>query len=441
MHTNLIFSQGETTLAVSRVLQALPHDEAANHGYRYRVIDTSHPAICMFHMLAAWMQGQVAVMVGNAETAAEFLEPGSFVVVKNAPFEKGKASVKDDVVYAQMQFPASSIAPAAMVLSSGTTGKPKGILLTRQGIEASCDILVDIFKMTPDETYGNLSPVHSMGGLRSFMLALRYGCSIHFFTNAKLQGVAYAQTVLDSGCVVILTGASFVRLVSTSMNWLSFKSSKLRAMMSCGSLYDEVASHAVQKQTGIEVVNAYGQTETSGLVMCEALGVYRPKRMPPPMKHVRQHFRLIEDDVYELGIEYPNSFHGYVGLAPHIDPIIWTGDYVQKHPDGITFQGRQGHAMKTTSADSWLFPELVENWLRDMAQVKDASVRPLPDHSGLWCVVHADQLPTDLKARLVAAIGKEYASIKMYAGYVSRTPAGKLIDMKAHSPLAPVFKA
>ena len=441
MHTNLIYSQGESTESVRRVLQALPLDAADNHGYPYRVVDSTHPAICMYHVLAAWLQGQVVVLVGNVNTAADFLEPGSYVVVKDAPFDSMHESELDTVSYTHMRFPSPSTAPAAVVLSSGTTGKPKGILLTRQGIEASCDILVDIFKMTPDETYGNLSPVHSMGGLRSFMLALRYGCNIHFFTNANLQGVAYAQAVLDSGCAVILTGASFVRLVGTSMNWLSFTSSKLRAMMSCGSLYDEVASHAVQKQTGIEVVNAYGQTETSGLVMCEALGVYRPKRMPPPMKNVRQHFRLIEGDVYELGIEYPYSFYGYVGHEPQIDSVIWTGDYIQKHADGISFQGRQGHAMKTTSADRWLFPETVENWLRDVAQVKDASVRPLPDHSGLWCVVHADELPADLKTRLIDAIGKEYASIKLYAGQVSRTPAGKLIDMKAHAQNAPVFKA
>ena len=137
MHTNLIYSQGESTESVRRVLQALPLDAAANHGYPYRVVDSTHPAICMYHVLAAWLQGQVVVLVGNADTAADFLEPGSYVVVKDAPFDSMLESEAGTVSYAHMRFPSPSRAPTAVVISPGATGKPKGLLLTRQGVDTS----------------------------------------------------------------------------------------------------------------------------------------------------------------------------------------------------------------------------------------------------------------------------------------------------------------
>ena len=66
--------------------------------------------------------------------------------------------------------------------------------------------------------------------------------------------------------------------------------------------------------------------------------------------------------------------------------------------------------------------------LRD-ARFTVAAVRPFPDHSGLLCVVDAPDLPFDLKARLIAALGQNYSVVEIDRGRVSRSPAGKLLEM------------
>ncbi|MEZ5923123.1 MAG: AMP-binding protein [Hyphomicrobiaceae bacterium] len=425
-----IRSAGHRTQSLPSILAALDNDPQENRGRPYRVVATHEPSLCLFHLLAGWRAGQIVVFAGSIETAADMLGTEDALIAEDVII--GDSSTAP--AYTDLVFPSQPDAPAAVVMSSGTTGKPKGILLTRAGIEASADLLIDVFKLEPGETYGNLSPVHTMGGLRAFMLALRYGNDIQFFEGVEARDLAFAKHVLSSGVAVVLSGASFVRLLDLSSRWLAGERTALRAIMSCGSLYDDRASRAVRDAYGIEVVNAYGQTETAGIVMCEPLGVYRPGLMAPPLPGVRQHFRPLDNEVFELGIEYPHSFFGYVGQAPRSDPIVWTGDLVARHETGIEFKGRDGHAIKTKTGESWLFPERVEAWIREHGGVSDAAVRPLPDHSGLWCVVSSPSIPATLKSDLCRALGPEYAELKIYAGIVSRTPSGKLAVMRPSHP-------
>lgn len=420
-----VWSADGRVTPVAAVLAELECDPPANRKAGYRVVSTDDPALCLFHLLAGWLQSQVVVFAGRVETAKEMLEREDYVIAADIEL-RGRDS---RLTYADLRFPLPATAPAAVVMSSGTTGKPKGILLSRDGIEHSADIIIDTFGLEPHEKYGNLSPVHTMGGLRSFMLALRFGRDIEFFDGAEERDLAFVQRVLCSGVSVALSGASFVRLLDVSGRWLAQTGTSLRAIMSCGSLYDDLASRRVRDAYGIEVANAYGQTETTGIVMCEPLGSYRLNRMAPPLAGVRQHFRELGEGVFELGIEYDHAFVGYLGQHRRNDPVVWTGDLVTRRVDGIEFKGRAGHAIKTMTGEGWLFPDRVEAWIRECTDLGDAAVRPLPDHSGLWCVVNARTVPDDLRQRIVSALGPAYASLRIYPGQVRRTPSGKLLDM------------
>lgn len=409
------------------IWSALDDDPAENRQSRYRIIASPHPWDCMFHVLAAWRAGQIAVLAGGADQGIRAVGGADYCVAHDVDIPTNDTPFKltmDEVV-----FPGPSDAPAAVVMSSGSTGEPKGILLTRKAITSSCDMLIDVFKMIPKESYGNLSPVHSMGGLRAFMLALRYGNDIQFLGDATESGLAYADKVLSSGVSVCLSGASFVRLLDASRRWLAQKPTRLRAIMSCGSLYDDQASIAVQRAYGINVVNAYGQTETTGIVMSENLGVYRHNRMAPPLVNIRQHFRPHGAGIDELGIETPYGFAGYLGRPPHCDKIIWTGDLVRRHEDGVEFVGRASHSVKSACGGHWLFPDRVEIWIRANTDISDVVVRPSENQAGLIGALHAKSVPADLLPRICAALGPQYATLKLHAGRVERTPAGKLLQL------------
>jgi acyl-coenzyme A synthetase/AMP-(fatty) acid ligase len=417
---------------IRQILAALNADPFENRRSKYRVINSPHPWDCMFHVLASWRAGQIVVLAGGAEQGIEIIGNKDHVIARDV--DMPSRDTDEWLEYNQLVFPNPPDAPAAVIMSSGTTGTRRGIVLTRAAIEVSCDILVDVFKMTRQESYGNLSPIHSMGGLRAFMFALRYGNDIRFFGDSPISGLAYAEQVLSSGVAVCLSGASFVRLLAASGRWLAQSHTPLRAIMSCGSLYDDKASAAVQKAYGINVVNSYGQTETTGLVMSENLGNYRPNRMPPSLTHAKQHFRSAgADDVEELGIETPFGFAGYLSHPPHCGKIIWTGDLVRRHADGIEFVGRADHSIKSATGESWLFPDHVETWIRTNTDIQDAAARPLENHAGLLCVIHAQSVPADLHDRICKELGSQYRILVLRAGQIKRTPAGKLLKMQPHA--------
>lgn len=361
--TTLIKAVGLRPRSLASILSNLSNDPQQNRLANYRVVETHDPSLCLFHLIAGWLAGQIVVFAGRVETAVEMLSDKDFVVAEDITL--GDAAVGP--VYSELKFPSPPSAPAAVVMSSGTTGKPKGILLTRSGIEASADLLIEVFRLKAGETYGSLSPVHTMGGLRAFMLALRYGHDVQFFEGAHERDLAYAKRVLSSDVAVVLSGASFVRLLDLASRWMAGEKTELRAIMSCGSLYDDRASRAVRDAYGIDVVNAYGQTETAGIVMCEAIGSYRPGRMAPPLPGVRQHLRAIDSQLFELGIECDHSFYGYVAQEPRCEPIVWTGDLVAKHGSELC------RALGSTYADIKIYPGTVSRTASGKLEVMQAN--------------------------------------------------------------------
>jgi fatty acid CoA ligase FadD36 len=427
-------SWGTDPTDVSQILACLPRDPYKSSSRIYRIVQSSDPAQCTFHLLAGWMAGQVVVLGGTAlaqlapalQHDADYVEP---VDLSERPSEKQSASALDDLV-----FPQPADAPAVLIASSGTTGVPKGIVLSRASVLSSTTVLTDIFGMRGAEghVFGNLSPFHGLGGLRGAMMALRHDVPAIFFPPQPDNGLALARDVLRSGCTTVLSGSSFVRLLASMSKWLTGSPTALRSIMSCGSLYDDRASAIVRERYGVEVVHSYGLSETAGIVMSERPGTYRSGLMPPPMAGVVQHFRARNDgDVAELGIAQRMNFLGYLGdTSRQQAEVVWTGDLVRKTPEGLRFLGREAHTIKTADATGWLFPDRVESWLRDVAGFADAAVRPLPDHSRLLAVIVAKALPETLEARLVAALGPQYKGTRLCLGVVERTTNGKLLKME-----------
>jgi acyl-coenzyme A synthetase/AMP-(fatty) acid ligase len=404
------------------VLSRLTSDPIRNRSARIRAVVSNDPANVLFHTLAAWQAGQIVALVGDETAVRDYLGGEDYVVADDP--ETGAQNLPEDGIC--LRFPKPPDAAAALVLSSGTTGRPKGILLSRAGVMHSRQVLLDVFGMSSGEVYGNLSRLHTIGGLRAICLALLDGIDIRFFDDEPRTGVAFAEAVLSSGVAVALCGASFVRLLARSAPWLAGRPTSLRALMSCGSLYDDAASAAVRDAYGIEVVNAYGQTETSGIVMCEPVGSYRPGRMAPCLPGVTQSFRSAGDGLWELGITAPHPFTGYLGRAEHGAGPIWTGDLVRRESDDLVFAGRIGHAMKSRSGAGWLLPEVVEGWVRAQFPGVDALARPDDRHETLNVLVASETLPAGLLDRMVADLGPDYAAVRFQRARIERTAAGKV---------------
>lgn len=424
---NIGWHGGDNVVDISAILAAALGDPPENGRGAYRLVTSDAPWQVMAQVVAAWRSGQIAVLASDPKAVVGILPEGSAVTL---PEDFPYPSTRSDIAFSDMDWAKPADAAHALVLSSGSTGAPKGILLSRAGLAWASELLPETFGMTHAECYGNLSALHSIGGLRAFLLSWRFGIPSRFVASRPNAGLALIREVLDGEMDVILSGSSFVRLLAAGRR-AAGPPRRLRAIMSCGSVFDDHAAALVRDHYGIEVVHSYGQTETSGIVLSERPGTYRPGYMPPPLPGVEVSLRPSADpSVSEIGVRAPHPFLGYVGDPPRDRrAVIWTGDLVHPEADGMRFAGRVNHAAKSLDGARFIFPDRVEAWLRDQMKFEDAAVRPVEGREGLWGVVAAPALPDDLLSRMVAALGPEYGSVDLVAGTVTRNAAGKLVSM------------
>jgi acyl-CoA synthetase (AMP-forming)/AMP-acid ligase II len=143
-------SWGAAPTDVRLILTRLSQDPHRGSSRKYRIVESNDPAQCLFHVLAGWMAGQVVVLAGMALTHfvpalyqdADYALP---VDLTNGPRGCEKGVAFDDLV-----FPQPEDAPAVLIASSGTTGVPKGIVLSRANVFSTTTVLTDTFAAQRD---------------------------------------------------------------------------------------------------------------------------------------------------------------------------------------------------------------------------------------------------------------------------------------------------
>ncbi|KAH7651754.1 malonyl-CoA/methylmalonyl-CoA synthetase protein [Dioscorea alata] len=168
--------------------------------------------------------------------------------------------------------------PALILYTSGTTGKPKGVVHTHRGIISQVQILTEAWEYTPSDQFLHCLPLHHVHGLFNALLAPLYaGSGVEFLPKFSVRGVwqrwreSYPREGSKSkDAITLFTGVPtmYTRLLQgydamdPDMKASSaFAANKLRLMM-CGS---SALPYPVMKQweeiTGHRLLERYGMTE------------------------------------------------------------------------------------------------------------------------------------------------------------------------------------
>ena len=153
---------------------------------------------------------------------------------------------------------------AAIIFSSGSTGVPKGVMLTHRNVLSNIDAATELFRLTPEDiVLGVLPFFHSFGFTVTLWLPLVVGFGAAYHpnpTDAKTIGelaARYGATVLISTPTFC---AAYVRKI------LPEQFSKLRlAVVGAERLREGVAA-AFKEKFGVELTEGYGCTEMAPVV-------------------------------------------------------------------------------------------------------------------------------------------------------------------------------
>ncbi|MFF6774541.1 acyl-CoA synthetase [Streptomyces sp. NPDC012637] len=288
--------------------------------------------------------------------------------------------------------------PALIVYTSGTTGPPKGVVLSRRAIAASLDALADAWAWTDADVLVHGLPLFHVHGLVLGVLGpLRRGGELRHLGGFSVEGVA--KELGDGGGTMLFGVPTMYHRLAEALPHdpaLARSLTEARLLVS-GSAALPVHDHErIRAATGRTVVERYGMTETLMNTSVPVGADPRPGSVGLPLAGVG--LRLAEEDgsvlgttaydgetVGEIQVRGPNLFTAYLNrpdataAAFTEDGWFRTGDMAVREPDGyVRIVGRKATDL-IKSGGYKIGAGEIENALLDHPRVREAAVTGAAD--------------------------------------------------------------
>jgi acyl-CoA synthetase (AMP-forming)/AMP-acid ligase II len=244
---------------------------------------------------------------------------------------------------------------AALIYTTGTTGRPKGVMLTHGNLMFVARESSEIRGLgAEDRVYGILPISHILGLTGVLISSLLSGAQIHL-TPRFDPAAALAAIAQDRISVIIGTPAMYAMLSEyAARNRLApVKGPSLRLISAAGAPLDAATKTAAEKTFGLTLHNGYGITETAPTLTLTRLDSPRTdcsvgKFLPGIEADVRgpDGVRIADGEAGELFIRGPGVMKGYYKAAAEtaeaIDAAGWfrTGDLVRIDDGHVFIVGR-----------------------------------------------------------------------------------------------------
>lgn len=240
--------------------------------------------------------------------------------------------------------------PLLVLYTSGTTGLPKGAVLSARNVAHALDALARAWLWTADDTVVHALPLFHVHGLvLGWFGSLRAGGRLRWLPRFEAAGLAAA--LLDGRTVLFAVPTMYHRLVEAGERDPAVVAG-LRAarLLISGSAGLGLREHRrISELCGRGVYERYGLTET--LINCavSAAGPPRPGYVGPALPGVE--LRLCDDErrtldvhddatIGEVAVRGSHVFLGYLGDAAataavrDADGWFYTGDLATRAADG-----------------------------------------------------------------------------------------------------------
>jgi malonyl-CoA/methylmalonyl-CoA synthetase len=240
-------------------------------------------------------------------------------------------------------------APALIVYTSGTTGLPKGAVLSRRAVASNVDALADAWDWTPEDRLTHGLPLFHVHGLVVGMLGpLRLGCRLDHLGRFEPSRVVAA---FEGGATMLFGVPTMYNRLAAAAEHDPAVADGLRGarlLVSGSAPLPAPVFERVVEATGQRIVERYGLTETLMNTAVRADGERRPGYVGRALAGVE--VRLVGDDgddievsddetIGEVAVRGPNLFSGYLNRPEADEEAIrdgwfFTGDLGTRAPDG-----------------------------------------------------------------------------------------------------------
>ncbi|MCU1379871.1 MAG: malonyl-CoA synthase [Acidimicrobiales bacterium] len=318
-------------------------------------------------MNPAYTADEVAHLVADAEPALHLDDAGLAALVAGAASNPERF---DDV----------DIGPddlAAVLYTSGTTGRPKGAMLSHRNLASNAAVLHELWGFGPDDVLLHVLPIfHTHGLFVAINCVLANGSGMVFLPRFDVDDVLAA---LPRCTVLMGVPTHYTRLLDDPRFDVGV-CADVRLFIS-GSAPLLAATHgAFAARTGHPILERYGMTETSMIASNPLAGERRPGTVGFPLPGTD--VRLAEDETIE--VRGPNVFSGYwrrpelVATEFTADGWFRTGDIGEFDDDGyLRIVGRAKDLVISGGLN--VYPKEVEDVVDAIDGVLECAVVGVPD--------------------------------------------------------------
>lgn len=286
----------------------------------------------------------------SVATAPASVPPGGLTVGNHGALCDWKIGPLNQACTPEPVHAASHEQVAALLYTTGTTGAPKGVMLTHRNLLFIAAVSSTLRGLTPDDRAYGVLPITHVYGLTSVMLGTLYaGACLYLCPRFTPDGLL---TALRAQRLTIVQGvpAMYARLLEKLGGADTPLHTDLRFAYAGGSPLSPSLKAQVEQLLGLPLHNGYGLTESAPTVSQTRLDQPRSdtsvgQLIPGVQARVTQAdgSDAAPGDIGELWVRGPNVMRGYYQqpelTAAVIDTDGWlnTGDMVRQDADGALF--------------------------------------------------------------------------------------------------------
>ena len=276
---------------------------------------------------------------------------------------------------------------AALLYTSGTTGRPKGAMLSHGALASNYSTMKQLWRFTEDDVLIHFLPINHVHGLFvATNIALMAGCSLILFP--KFDADAIIRT-MPHATAMMGVPTHYIRLLKHG--GLSRQTASGMRLFVSGSAPLLATTHREwERRTGHRILERYGMTEANMITSHRYDGRRKPGSVGSPIPGVKVRIRADSgktvtqpDEIGSLEVKSPGLFSGYWGLAGQTgvdlgaDGWFRTGDLARYDSEGeVVLEGRAKDLVISGGVN--IYPKELENVIDSSPEVSESAVVGVP---------------------------------------------------------------
>lgn len=343
-------------------------------------------------LFAAWRLGAAVTPINpslvEAEISYQIADAGAALLVADRPVDIGVTVLTPAELTAQapaeIALETRADALALLVYTSGTTGRPKGVMLDHANLNAMCAMVIEAFELTAADHSLLVLPLFHVNGIVVGALSPLLAGG-----RTTIAGRFVAGTFFER---LERSGASYFSAVPTIYTMLADLPPEVAPDTSavrfavCGAAPASVELlRKFENRYRITIVEGYGLSEgTCASVVNPLRGPRKPGTVGLPLPG--QTIRIVDPagnpvpdgEVGEVLIHGPNVMRGYLNRPAEtartvVDGWLHTGDLGRFDEDGYLVLVDRAKDMIIRGGEN-IYPKEIENVVYQLPEVAEAAV-------------------------------------------------------------------